>query len=435
MTAPKPRLGDHLKVLWLLLATVAGVVPFALHVLVAPIATPIARRRMRRRLQEPPPRPEEPPAVDAAAWRGKTLFVVAGEPSGDRLAARVVSAVRARAPGLIVRGYGGPALVGAGAALDRNLVDHAVVGFWAVVRSLSFWWRVCAQFLAYLREEPPDVLLTVDFPGLNLRLARWARRRGVRVLHLVAPQTWAWAPWRSRRLAKAADALLVTFPFEPAVFRDAGVRATYVGHPLFETPLLPPRTPENLHWAPRIELRPGSRRRDVRRQGPIVVAAAARVAERLPDARFVVRLAGPKAAAEWDRIADEGIRHVCERSGETSDRSVAAAITTSGTSTAELAAALVPMVVFYRVSLLGRLGKSLLVTSPFVAMANLLAGKEVVPERLVSARGGAALGDELVAILETPGRWKAMRDALVPVRERLAHENVADRIARAVLAR
>ena len=440
MTVPKPRFGDHLRVLWLLLTTVAGVVPFVLHVLVAPIATPIARRRMRRRLAEPPPRPEEPEASDPAGWAGKTVFVVAGEPSGDRLAARVVTALRARAPGILVRGYGGTALAAAGAALDRNLVDHAVVGFWAVVRSLPYWWGLCAEFLARLREEPPDVLLTVDFPGLNLRLARWARGRGVRAVHLVAPQTWAWAPWRSRRLARAADRLLVTFPFEPAVFRDAGVAATYVGHPLFERPLPPPRTPDALPLGPLVELRPGSRRRDVRRQGPIVLDAAARVAERLPAARFLVRLASPRAAAEWARIRDKShkrARHDCaiSETGEGDDREIAAAITTSGTSTAELAAALVPMVVFYRVSLLGRLGKALLVTSPFIAMANLLAGREVVPERLVSRRGGGVLGDELAALLADPARWKAMRDALVPVRDRLAHEGVADRVARAVLAR
>jgi lipid-A-disaccharide synthase len=253
----------------------------------------------------------------------------------------------------------------------------------------------------------------------------------------VAPQTWAWAPWRSRRLARAADRLLVTFPFEPAVFRDAGVAATYVGHPLFEAPLPPPRTPEALPSGPLVELRPGSRRRDVRRQGPIVLDAAARLAERLPAARFLVRLASPRAAAEWQRIVEFRARHETQlfETGEGDDRQIAAAITTSGTSTAELAAALVPMVVFYRVSLLGRLGKALLVTSPFIAMANLLAGREVVPERLVSRRGGRALGDELVALLADPARWRAMRDTLVPVRDRLAHPGVADRVARAILAR
>ena len=307
------------------------------------------------------------------------------------------------------------------------------MGFWAVVRSLGFWWRLCAEFLARLREEPPDVLLTVDFPGLNLRLARWARARGVRAVHLVAPQTWAWAPWRSRRLARAADRLLVTFPFEPAVFRDAGVAATYVGHPLFEAPLPPPRTPEALPSEPLVELRPGSRRRDVRRQGPIVLDAAARLAERVPGVRFAVRLASPRAAGEWGRLDDKRAWHDCRRSEEDPGE-VAAAITTSGTSTAELAAALVPMVVFYRVSPLGRVGKALLVTSPFVAMANLLAGRGVVPERLVSRGGGAALGDEAAALLADPVRWRATRDALVPVRERLAHPGVADRIARAVLA-
>jgi lipid-A-disaccharide synthase len=94
-----------------------------------------------------------------------------------------------------IRGYAGPAVAAAGAVLDRSIVEHAVVGFTAVVATLPTWWRLCAEALAIFREDPPDVLLTIDFPGLNLRLARWARRAGIRTVHLVAPQTWAWAPW------------------------------------------------------------------------------------------------------------------------------------------------------------------------------------------------------------------------------------------------
>jgi len=430
------------RVLLLFLATIAGVVPFILHVLAAPVATPLARRRLRRLLEREASAAsavrasDAGPATDPSAWAGKTIFVVAGEPSGDRLAARVIEAMRAQAPGIRVRGYGGPALVAAGARLDREIVEHAVVGFSAVVPSLAYWWGLCARSLAIFRETPPDVVLTVDFPGLNLRLARWAKKRGIRVVHLVAPQTWAWAPWRTRRLRRAVDRLLVTFPFEQAVFGDAGVPTTYVGHPLFETPLAPPRTGDAPRLeAPRVELRPGSRRRDVRRQAPLVLEAAARVASRFPGAELVVRIASPRAATAFGavlagRAAIPGLR----LEGAGADGPVDVALTTSGTSTAELAAALVPMVVFYRVSPLGRLGKALLVTSPFIAMANLLAGKEVVPERLVGRGGGASLADALGALLSDRARWTGVRADLEGVRGRLARPGVAARAAREILA-
>jgi lipid-A-disaccharide synthase len=305
-----------------------------------------------------------------------------------------------------------------------------------VVASLPYWWRLCAQALAIFRETPPDLVLTVDFPGLNLRLARWAKRRGIRVVHLVAPQTWAWAPWRTGRLRRAIDRLLVTFPFEQAVFEDAGIATAYVGHPLFEMPLPPPRSDESARAkAPRIELRPGSRRRDVRRQAPIVLDAAEVLAGHFPGAELVARIASSKAAAAF-ADAQRGRRPIpgLRVEGALWDGAVDAALTTSGTSTAELAAALVPMVVFYRVSWLGRVGKAALVTSPYIAMANLLAGKEAVPERLVGRGGGAQLAEMLATLLSDPSRWKSVRADLEGVRGRLARPGVAARAAREILA-
>lgn len=435
--APRPRFADHLAVVGLLLMTVAGIVPFVLHLLVAPFTTPRARRRLAARLREPARPPDEAPPPDPAAWAGKTVFVVAGEPSGDRLAARVVTALRARAPGLTVRGYGGPALAAAGARLDRSIVEHAVVGFAAVAASLPTWWRLCAETLARFREAPPDVLLTVDFPGLNLRLARWARLRGIRTVHLIAPQTWAWAPWRTGRLRRAVDRLLVAFPFEAPWFRDQGLDARYVGHPLFEAPLPPPASPDALPAAPLVELRPGSRRREVRRQGPTVVAAAREAGRLVPSARFVVRLASARAhdafvAATGGPATWPAGLAVHVGPGDLGGP-VAAALTTSGTSTAELAVAQVPMVVFYRLPLLLRALRPAFLLSPYFAMANVLAGARVVEERLVGAGSGPSLGASLAALLTDRVRWDATRAALGVVRARVTHPDVSDRVARAVL--
>ncbi len=281
----------------------------------------------------------------------------------------------------------------------------------------------------------------MDFPGLNLRLARWARRRGIRTVHLVAPQTWAWAPWRVRRVRRAVDLLLVTFPFEEAVFRAAGVPTSYVGHPLFEAPLAPPRTGADPDATAPVEIRPGSRSRDVRRQAPIALEAAALAEERVsPPPRFTVRLGSLRAEAAFRDVLARARRRPSRLEIRTDSEADAeplrAALTTSGTSTAELAAAQVPMVVFYRASLLGRLAAAALLTTPWFAMANLLAGREVVPERLVGrGRGGASLlASDLVALLTDRARWSATRAALGAVRSRLSLPGVADRVARHVLA-
>lgn len=438
--AARPRLGDHLQVLVLLLATCLGVIPFLLHLLVAPIVTPRARRRLAALLTHPAVAPDEPPVPDPAAWAGKTLFVVAGEPSGDRLAARVVEALARRAPGLRVRGFGGPALTAAGARLDRDILEHAVVGFVAVAASLGTWWRLCAEALAIFREQKPDVLLTVDFPGLNLRLARWARRRGIRTVHLVAPQTWAWAPWRTGRLRRAVERLLVTFPFEPPIFREAGVVTRFVGHPLFQAPAPPPLSPTSLPAsAPLVELRPGSRRREVERQAPVVIDAASEVARRLPSTRFVARLASDRGADAFHRalaLAGGGPKGLEVVVGPARPGlEISAALTTSGTSTAELAVSQVPMVVFYRVSPLGRLGAACFVTSPWIALANLLAGRRIVTERLVGRRGGTSLGADVAGLLSDAAAWSSTRSALGEVRAHVVHPDVADRCARAVLER
>ena len=136
---PRPSLVDHLRVAWLLVVTLLGIVPFLLWIPLSFVLKPYVRARLSRRLRLDPGPPADPPVPDAAAWAGKTVFVVAGEASGDRLAAPVVRAMLGHCPDLVVRGYAGPLTGAAGAKLDRDLVDHAVVGVTAVVKmSLPF---------------------------------------------------------------------------------------------------------------------------------------------------------------------------------------------------------------------------------------------------------------------------------------------------------
>lgn len=439
---PRPRWGDHLHVALVLLQTLGAVLPFVLFALVGPVRRLVLRQRYRARLArhvgEPP---VEPALPDPARWAGRTLFVVAGEASGDRLLAPVVREMLRLCPGLRVRGYAGPATQAAGAALDRDLTPHAVVGVVPVMRTLPRWWRLCAEFRARLREERPDLLLTVDFPGLNVRLARWGRAAGIPTLHMVAPAVWAYGGWRLPRWRRAVDRLLALLPFEPALFQGSGLSATYVGHPLFEAPLPPPRTPAA--WPGggpcTIEVLPGSRRSELDAQVPLLLDAAARVAERLPQARFVVRLAEERhralfeAAAAAARARPERLRVDVGR--QPLEAPLLGALASSGTVTAELAAEQVPMAVCYRVSWLARAGAILFLTAPYVCLANLLAGRRIVSERVVTRRAAAArLAQDLLDTVADPGPWTRQREELGRVRQRLEVPRTAERAARAVLA-
>lgn len=443
MTEPaapvQPLLRDHLAVAWVLVLTLLNLVPVVLWLAVSPLLAPWARARARRALTRPPPALADPPAP-RAALTGRTVYVVAGEESGDRLLAAVVRAMMREAPGVRVRGLAGPESAAAGVQLDEELTRHAAFGIFGVARSVGTWWGICARTLARWRADPPDVLLTVDFPGLNVRLARWARARGVRTVHLVAPQIWAHAPWRILRWRRAVDELLAAYPFEPALFARSGIPTQYVGHPLFEAPLAPVRTAARRPSGPGVvvELWPGSRARELKRHVPMLLEAAARLEARCPDLAFRVPLARETQRPLFDELAQRArarpTRLEVSSARPQPDAQLLGALATSGTATAELAVAQVPIVVFYRLGLIEYLGSFLLLTCPFIALPNLVLGRGVVPERLVWRRAASAwLAREFLAQVQSPESWQRARAALGEVRTRLESHDVARRAARRIL--
>lgn len=441
---PRIRLRDHARVAWLLVKSIFAFLPYLVVLPLTPILGPWFRRRLRRALESAPPSPA--PTVDSLAaalaghdLRGRRIFLVAGEESGDRMAARIIEALRERAPDVEIVGYGGPASAAAGASLYRDLTANAVMGVFAVIGSIGFWWKICAETLARFRETKPDLLLTVDFPGLNVRLAGWARKSGIRTVHMVAPQLWAHAPWRVVRWRAGVDHLLSTMPFEPPLFERSRIHTTYVGHPLFEEPLPAPRgaatrPPE----APVVELWPGSRRRELRHHVPILKAAAALLAGRLPGVQLETPLARPEHDALitqlWrDAPGDAPLPRLLAGGAQAHEHLVGALVT-SGTATAQVAVDLVPQVVFYRLAWPTRILASVGIWTPWICLANLVAGQEVAPEHLVTGSGAAQrLVDDLLAQIGTDEAHAATRTVLERVRGRLATPQVADRVATLVL--
>jgi len=409
-------------------------VPFLLNVLLSILLGPRLRRRTtaliegreRTPVDEPPAFPDRPPSV----------YILAGEDSGDHHAGNLVAALRDRYPDARLRGMGGPRMRAAGCELDFELARMNVMGVLPVIRSVGTFARLFRDLLVMLDEDPPDVLVPVDYPGFNLRVARAARKRGVRVVFWVAPQVWAWAPFRMRRIARAVDRLMLILPFERELFRRAGIPVAFVGHPLFES--LQSETPRREDVGPRpprtIGLLPGSRRSEIRGVLPTMLRTASLLLERFPDLCFRAACRDERDRAEIERILAEVSPDltVTVTVGGTHEvmRDLDLALVASGTATLELAYYGVPMVVLYRVGRLASFMKRFLLLAPHVALVNLVAGRRLVPE-YVDHRDHTeeAVGD-LARFIEDPEALDTCRRGLVEVRERLLTPGVAERAAR-----
>jgi lipid-A-disaccharide synthase len=320
------------------------------------------------------------------------LFVIAGEPSGDAYAAEVVRRLRARYSDLTCAAMGGPALAGAGAEIEQDIEGLAVMGLGPVLARLPSFIQLGLRMAQVIRSRRPKVVLTVDYPGFNLRLLRRLadlRQAGTRFVHLVAPQVWAWKPRRAKRIAQSVDRLLCFFPFEPPLFTRFGCQADFVGHPLLD--LIPPRVDTAaVSQELRLErddqlllLAPGSRPREVRALLGLFHQAAEAVIPRLSAGGRRVRVAVAKVPelpiALYREATDyplvEGrYRELCARAH--------AGLIASGTATLEAGLIGLPHVIAYRTDRLTAMLARHLIRTPHIGLPNLVIGSRVCPEVL-----------------------------------------------------
>lgn len=359
----------------------------------------------------------------------RSLGIVAGEASGDAHAAALVRALRRSRPDLRVWAVGGDALRAAGAQVIFPAEELSVVGVWEAVERLPAVLRARARVLERLG-DPPDLFVPVDFGGLNLRLARAARRRGVPVAYYIPPKVWAWGPWRVRSLREAVDEALVILPFEEAFLRDRGVSARYVGSPVLDH--LGPR-----RFSPEIDtvgLLPGSRPGEVARIWPLLREVASALARARPLRFLVPRAPGvsPEALASPPSSPPLPLEILEGRSQEVMERS-RVCVVASGTATLECALVGTPLVAVYRVHPLTYAAGRLLVRVPFVSLPNLVAGRQVVPEFVQT--GPEPVVEAVEALLVDGPRRDAALGALAEVRGSLGERGASERAAAFLLDR
>lgn len=361
---------------------------------------------------------------------GRRLYVIAGEASGDLHGANLIKALKRIDPALEVRAWGGDRMAGAGAQVVKHIRDLAFMGFAEVLmnlRTIARNLRACKEDIAAWR---PDAVVLIDYPGFNLRIAGFAHGLGIKVIYYISPQLWAWKAGRVEQVRRSVDRMICILPFEQAWYAGRGVQVDYVGHPLLDAieeegtrPLVPlpgddPR--------PVIALLPGSRRQEITRMLPVMLAAA----ERFPDHRAVVAAAPAVPGSLYAGLMrGSGATLV---TGRTYDllRQARAALVTSGTATLETALLGVPEVVCYSGNAFSYAIARRIVKVPFISLVNLIMEREVVRELIQGEMTTEAVAGELDSLLHDAGRRQRMIDDLRHLRDTLGGPGASEKAAR-----
>ncbi|MBL8700533.1 MAG: lipid-A-disaccharide synthase [Alphaproteobacteria bacterium] len=369
------------------------------------------------------------------------IFLVAGEPSGDLLGARLIEALRrAAGDGVAIAGVGGDRMAAAGMASLFPVEDLAVMGFAEVLPRLPRILGRLRETAAEIARLRPAVVVTIDSPGFTLRLARRIRPLGLPLVHYVAPQLWAWKPERAKSLRGLFDRIMTILPFETAFFDRLGIATTYVGHPAIEAP--PPAAGDILAelglpgGQPAVAMLAGSRRGLVGRMLPIYRDVAARLAQSPTPPALVLPVVPGTAAMVRDATRDWPLALRVVDAPERKARALAAcaaAVATSGTATLELALACVPMVVVYRTGWITTRLVRRWATVEHASLPNLIVGRGFLPELLGEACTGANIVAALAPLLGDPSAIAAQQAGFAEMRAQLGEGRPSDRAARVVL--
>ena len=372
------------------------------------------------------------------------VMISCGEPSGDLYAGALASEILRIDPATVITGLGGDRLAAAGATLVENFSGLSVTGLVEVVRLLPKTYATYKRLVADADASRPDVFVAIDFPDFNFTLARALKKRGIPIVYYISPQLWAWRAGRMKTMRRIVDRVLVIFAFEEPIYREAGVPVEWVGHPLLD--LQPPSRPRGTFLAengldpsrPVLALLPGSRTNELREILPVLAQAAGSIRARVPDIQFVVARAPHLRDELFAPLLDPGAggAPIVTIDGHADDvlGSADAAVVASGTVTVQAALHECPMVVVYRLSpLTYRIGKPFVRVDTY-AMANLVAGRRVVPELIQDGFTPDAVAEEAVRLLVDRIHAERMRGDLHEVRHKLGPPGASRRAAEAILA-
>jgi lipid-A-disaccharide synthase len=366
------------------------------------------------------------------------ILISAGEASSDMYAARLATALHART-GARLFGMGGKRMAEAGVELIADYHQVAVVGISEVLHKIPAVVGVQRKIAAEAVRRRAALAILVDSPGTHLGVARRLKNNGIRVGYFIGPQVWAWRPGRVRVVKRLVERMVVIFPFEEKIYREAGVPVDFVGHPLVD---VVKASMSRAEFAARhgldpnrpiVTLLPGSRRSEIERHYPLIMEACERLSRKAKNRGAIqfMLAAAPALGRELFAPYERPGVSVTRVEGATYDALSAAdcAIVASGTATVEAALLGAPMVVVYRVSPTSAFVLRRMVRSPFIAMVNLIAGRRVVPELIQDQFTSEAVVEEVRKLLESPAARDEMKAGLAEVRTKLGPGGAIERAA------
>lgn len=356
----------------------------------------------------------------------KHIVIVAGEESGDQHAAEMVRLLKSQHPDFHFSGIGGRHMQDAGVVLISDLARYGVTGVTAVLRFFFIIRRAFKAIQAHLLQHKPDLLILVDYPGFNLRLAKFAKQHGIRVLYYISPQIWAWKAGRIRTIQRCVDHMAVILPFEKTIYENAGVPASFVGHPLMKraSPVMSASElglPQNKRL---IAMLPGSRTNEIEHHMPILVQTIQRLMTTNPDLHFVIPVAGtlnPDSIAIYYKSLNLPITLVQGKAVEVAN-CCECIIVASGTASLECALLEKPMCIIYKGSWLSYFLLSCFIKIQYLGLCNILQNSMIVPELLQYDFNAPELAKLTQQLLDDDALSQSMKKNLNQLKRSLSTE-------------
>ncbi|MCM8765799.1 MAG: lipid-A-disaccharide synthase [Candidatus Omnitrophica bacterium] len=369
----------------------------------------------------------------------KTIFIVAGESSGDLHGSRLAKAIKKLDPEIKICGTGGSLMQTSGVEIYYNFLELAVVGFWEVLKNLGKFRSIFKLLVKKLEEVKPDLVVLIDYPGFNLRFAKEVKRRNIKLVYYISPQVWAWGRKRIRLIKRLVDKMIVIFKFEEGLYKSYGIDAVFVGHPLLDM-VKPSQTKNALLEKYKIDyskkiisLLPGSREMEIRRHLPILLETAKLISQKIPDVEFTISRAPHLPNGLFSSLLSNFPISVLVLENSYDCIELADfVLVSSGTATLETAILGKPMLIIYKTSFLTWLIIKPQIKIPYVGMVNIVAKEEVVPEFVQYKARPEKISQKVTELLNNPEELKKMKEKLEMVKNRLGTLGAAERAAKIV---
>lgn len=372
----------------------------------------------------------------------QSVFIVAGEASGDLHGANLARELLVLDPSLHLRGMGGASMRAAGVEILVDASDLAVVGIVEVLFAYRRIKQVLEALKHTLRENPPDLLVLIDYQEFNQRLAAYAKSIGIRVLFYIGPQVWAWRPKRVYKMKRIVDHMAVIFPFEVPMYENAGVPVTFTGHPLVDEVVRDKNTVQafaalsatypDIENRSTVALMPGSRHGEIERLLPIQLECARVLRKHKPELQFILPLANSLTLTDLDPyrplLEKLGVQAV-ENATYTTVQASDCVIVASGTATLEVGLLDTPMVIMHKIAALSYFILKRLVTIEHIGLVNIVTGKEIVREFIQHDATPGNIVAEVLRILDDADYNRRMRDELNTLRPLLGKQGGSKNVA------